>query len=368
MIRIADAEVMAVSVPMLKPIRMAGITIVSADNLVVCVRDDTGREGWGEAASAPTMTGEFPEGMVAAGQFLADQVKGVEIIDATQVAPMLDHPLYGNRGAKAAFEIAVLDLMAQARGVPLYDLLGGRQRDGAPVLTMVAGADPEAEVANARASAAAGYTAFKVKVGVGTPEADLARCHAIREALGKGAQISADANQGYDRSAALEFARGAKAAGLDFMEQLVSGHDLVGMAACAAATSVPLGADEGLHGLVDIQAHHDANAATGGSLKTIKLGGLVPVMDAGRLLNTLGMSVNLAGKVAETSIASAAIAHLALALPKLDWGTSVTNQYLADDVTDTPIEITGGYVKPPEGPGLGLKPNKAKLKTYRMDI
>ena len=368
MIQIVEAEVMALSLPLLKPIRMAGITVSSADNLMVCLKDAHGREGWGEAASAPTMTGEFPEGMVAAGRFLAAQIEGAEMPEPSSVARMLDHPLYGNHGAKAAFEIAVIDLMAQAKNVPLYDLLGGRRRDSAPVLTMVAGADIEAEVANARASAEAGFTAFKVKVGVGTPEADLARCRAIREALGEAAQISADANQGYDRDAALAFAKGAEAAGLDFMEQLVSGTDLEGMAACAAATSVPLGADEGLHGLSDIRAHHDAKAAAGGSVKTIKLGGLVPVMEAGRLLDTLGMSVNLAGKVAETSVASAAIAHLALALPKLDWGTSVTNQYLVGDVTDTPIEIMNGHVAPPDGAGLGLKPDRTKLKTYRMDI
>lgn len=368
MIRIADAEVMAISVPLLKPIRMAGITIASADNLVVCLKDEAGREGWGEAASAPTMTGEFPEGMVAAGRLLAEQIAGAEIADPRRVAPMLDHPLYGNNGAKAAFEIAALDLLAQARGIPLYDLLGGRQRDSAPVLTMVAGTDPDAEVANARASAEAGFTAFKVKIGGGTPEADLARCRAIRDALGSEAQISADANQGYDRSAALDFAKGAEAVGLDFMEQLVDGTDLEGMAACVAATRVPLCADEGLHGLPDIRTHHDARAAAGGSLKTIKFGGLAPVMEAGRLLGDLGMSVNLAGKVAETSIASAAIAHLAVALPKLDWGTSVTNQYLADDITDTPVEITKGRVAPPESPGLGYKPDRMKLKTYRMDI
>lgn len=368
MIRIEDAEVMAVSVPLIKPVRMAGITIAAAENLIVCLKDTEGREGWGEASSAPTMTGEFPEGMVAAGRFLAKQIKGVEMSAPEEIAPVLAHPLYGNHGAKAAFEIAVLDLMAQARGVPLYELLGGRQRDSAPVLTMVAGSDAAAEIANAKASADAGYTAFKVKVGVGTASADLARCRAIRDALGATSQISADANQGFGRAAALEFAQGAEAAGLDFMEQLVAGHDLEGMAACAKTTSIPLGADEGLHGLADIQAHHDAGAAAGGSLKAIKLGGLVPVLQAARLLADLGMSVNLAGKVAETSIASAATAHLAVVLPRLDWGTSITNQYLRDDITDTPIEIANGHVTPPDGIGLGLRPNRSKLETYRMEI
>ena len=367
MIRIETAEVIAISVPTRAPVRMAGITINSADNLVVCLRDTDGREGWGEAASAPTMTGDLPEGMAAAGRFLGTQIEGSELFSLADIPRLIGYPLYGNYGAKAAFEIALLDLLAQSKGVPLFELLGGRQRESATVLTMVAGGDQATEIANARAAAEAGFLAFKVKAGVGTPEADLARCRAIRDTLGDAAQISADANQGYDRAAALEFAKGAEAAGLDFMEQLVAGEDLEGMAACAAATPVPLGADEGIHGISDITAHHELKAASGGSLKTIKLGGLQPVMRAGQLMEKLGMAVNLAGKVAETSIASAAIAHLAVALPSLEWGTSVTNQYLGDDVTDTPIEIRNGHVRPPEGAGLGLRPDRAKLEKYRMD-
>jgi muconate cycloisomerase len=366
MIKLTDIDVFAISIPLKSPIKMAGIVVSSADNLIVRITDDAGRTGWGEAASAPTMTGEFPEGMVAAGRFLAATLIGTTLRDTAEIQPALDATLYGNQGPKAAFECAILDLMAQAQNVPLYALFGGKLRQSAPVLTMVAGGDPQAEVANATAAAAAGFTAFKVKVGVGYASVDLARCRMIREALGPDVQISADANQGYDLAQALDFAHGAEHAGLDFMEQLVNGHDLAGMARCAAATSVALGADEGLHEISDIQAHHDHLAATGGSLKTIKLGGALPVMAAGRLMDSLDMAVNLAGKVAETSIASAAIAHLALALPRLDWGTSVTNQYLSDDVTDTPIRIIDGQVSTPEGPGLGIRPNLEKLDQYRM--
>lgn len=366
MIRIARADAFAVSVPLSAPVRMAGITVASADNLIVRIEDSDGRLGWGEAASAPTMTGEFPQGMAAAGRFLAERAAGWEFDGPASVPAALDATLHGNRGVKAAFEIAILDLLGQAEKTPLCDLLGSRRRQCAPVLTMVAGADPDAEVAHAEKAAERGFTAFKVKVGVGTPQDDLHRCRRVRDALGAKAQISADANQGYGREAALKFARDAADAGLDYMEQLVAGRDLEGMAACAAASPVPLGADEGIHGVSDIQAHHDAGAASGGSLKTIKLGGLLPLMEAGRLMERLGMRVNLAGKVAETSIASAAVAHLAVALPALEWGVSVTQQYLADDVTADALPIVDGYVAPPDGAGLGVRPDESRLEAYRV--
>ena len=109
---------------------------------------------------------------------------------------------------------------------------------------------------------------------------------------------------------------------------------------------------------------HEAGAAAGGSLKTIKLGGAIAVQEAGRLMNDLGMHVNLAGKLSETSIASAAIAHLAVALPRLDWDASVTNQYMTDDVVAEPIRVVDGTLDAPDAPGLGVVPDEAKLAKY----
>ena len=366
MIRIADIDVLAVALPLVSPISMAGMTVTAAENLVVRITDKQGRTGWGEAASAPTMTGDFPAGMVAAGKFLAGRLLDNHITAASDIAELFQQKIYGNHGTRGAFEMALLDLLAQAQGVPLYEVLGGRQRRTAPVLVMVAGETASSELDHARAAASRGFKAFKVKVGVRSPEEDLGRCRQIREALGPDVQISADANQGYDRTEAMVFAREASAAGLDFMEQLLPGDDLHGMANCAAASETPLGADEGLHDLDDITAHARMRAASGGSLKPVKFGGLIPVMAAGRLMNSLDMRVNLAGKIAESSIASAAIAHLAVALPQLDWGVSVTSQYLSEDVTDKPLQVHGGKVQPPDGPGLGIRPDPAKLKSCRM--
>ena len=53
----------------------------------------------------------------------------------------------------------------------------------------------------------------------------------------------------------IAFAGGAKDAGLDFIEQPLPASDLNGMAACADATSIPIGADEGFRRVEDIRAH-----------------------------------------------------------------------------------------------------------------
>jgi len=85
------------------------------------------------------------------------------------------------------------------------------------------------------------------------------------------------------------------------------GHDLEGMARVARASSIAIGFDEGLHRIDDLRRHHEARAARGVSLKTIKLGGLRPVCEAARVCCELEMKVNLAGKMAESGIATAAV-------------------------------------------------------------
>lgn len=366
MFRISKIEARGVGLPLKAPIKMSSVVIDIAENMIVRIEDTDGTIGWGEATEAPTMTGESVPGMLAAVKYLTPLLTGLEVDDLSEIHAILDNMMYGNHGAKSAIEIALLDLAGKRAGKPLYEILGGKLRDEAPILTMLAGGDKDAEMENAKQQADEGFVAFKVKIGALEPLQDLDRSGAARNILGSAARISADANQGYSLEEALIFAEGAADAGLDFMEQLLDYRDLEGMAACAKTSDVPLGADEGFHSISDIHAHKEIGAAHGGSLKTIKLGGAFPVMEAGRLMESMSMHVNLAGKVADSSVASAAIGHLALCLPQLDWDTSITNQYLEQDLVDDPIKITGGVVRLTDAPGLGVEPSETLIQKYKL--
>ncbi len=153
-----------------------------------------------------------------------------------------------------------------------------------PLLGVIGGGDLDGDLRDAEKKKAAGITAYKIKVGIDTPENDAARTRAICKVLGTGLLISADANQGYSTEEALRYVRAVEGAGLDFFEQPVMAADLAGMAQVAAATKIAIGADEGIHSLDDIRRHHEKKAARGVSLKAIKLGGVRAVTQAGRAL------------------------------------------------------------------------------------
>ena len=91
-------------------------------------------------------------------------------------------------------------------------------------------------------------------------------------------------------------------------------------------------------------------------------------MAAGVLCQQLEMKVNLACKVAESGIAAAALMHLAAAVPAVDWGVSISNQYLADDIVRATIKVVDGHAEVPAGAGLGVDVDEAKVRKYTRTV
>jgi muconate cycloisomerase len=368
-VTIKSIEPIAVSLPMLKPVIMAGEEVRRADNVLVRIEADDGTVGWGEAASAPVMTGETLESIVTAVHYLSPVLRGREPADIEGALAAMDSRMYGNHGAKAAIEIALHDLAGKAAGQPVHALLGGKKRSRLPLLAVVGGGDLGGDLRDAEKKKAAGFTAYKIKVGIDTAEADAARTRAVCKVLGSGLLISADANQGFSTDEAIAYARAVQGCGLDFFEQPVEASDLAGMAAVAAAAGdIAIGADEGIHSLADIRRHHERKAARGVSLKAIKLGGLRGVAAAGRLCGSLGMSVNVSCKTGESSIACAAALHVASVIPNIAWALTLTHIALAEDVTAQPIATARGHVEALDRPGLGIEVDIDRVNRHRVEI
>jgi L-alanine-DL-glutamate epimerase-like enolase superfamily enzyme len=368
--KIKSIEPIVVSLPMKKPVTMAGETVARADNVLVRIESDQGIVGWGEAASAPTMTGETTASMMAAVMHISPALIGRAADDFDTISAAMDAAMFGNTGAKAAIDIALHDLVARTAGQPLYALLGDKRRDRIPLLAVIGSTNEAVDLREAEACWSAGYRAFKIKVGIAPAEADAARTWAIcrmLKARGEECLVSADANQGFSVAEAVSYVTALGDCGLDFFEQPVHAHDLEGMARVAAAGRVPIGADEGIHSLHDIERHH-AHKAAGVSLKAIKLGGLRAVAEACRLCDRLGMKVNISCKTGESSVASAAALHLAATVPALAWGLTLTSQGLAEDVTPEPLRIEGGHVLVPDRPGLGVEVDEHRVRHRQQEF
>jgi L-alanine-DL-glutamate epimerase-like enolase superfamily enzyme len=365
---IKTIEPIAVSLPMRKPVIMAGEEVRRADNVLVRIETDTGLVGWGEAASAPVMTGDTVESLAAAVHYLEPALRGRDPSDIAGALAAMHGRMYGNHGAKAAIEIALHDLAGLATSKPVHALLGDKKRSRMALLGVIGGGDFDGDLRDAQKKKAAGFTAYKIKVGIDTPANDAVRTRAICKVLGSDLLISADANQGYNTDEALSYVRAVEGSGLDFFEQPVMANDLAGMAAVAAATKIAIGADEGIHSLGDIRRHLEHKAARGVSLKAIKLGGIRALTEAGRLCESLDMNVNISCKTGESSIACAAALHVASVIPNIAWGLTLTHAALAEDVTAQPIPTARGHVESLVRPGLGIDVDEGRVRHHRVPI
>ena len=357
-------DAIPVALPLKAPMKMAGITITRAENLLVRVEAAGGDIGWGEAPSAPTMTGDTLGGLVAAVRdHLAPLLIGKDARGDHR--PLLQRALTGNTGAHSAVEMALLDLAGRAGNTRLIDLVARPLRTRVAPMWLLGNATPGEDIAEANARQAEGFDFFKLKIGVKQIAAEIAAAHAIRMAL-PDATLCADANCGLTLAAARRYADRTRGADLMFIEQPLPADDMAGLKALARATKTPIGMDESIQSLADIETVKRAGAK-GVSLKLIKLGGFRDAIAAGKLCKRLGLKINVAAKIAETSIGTAAAVHLACAVPNVAWGVSLTNFYLAADIVRRPIALRDGTVALPEGPGLGIEVDEAAVERFRVN-
>lgn len=360
--KITRIEALPLSLPLQKPMRMAGRTFEFVETVLVRLETEGRDTGWGEASVAPFLTGETAASIVASVQLLASAVTGNDVRDLGRIVRLISDALVGNPAAKAAVETAAHDAAGRVMGVPVYALLGGGRAREIDCLHLVGNGDPDVDVSEAEKKHREGFRAIKYKVANGDLAVEAETLIRLRRTLGPKVLLCADANAGWSRGDASAFVRLADESMADFLEQPVAADDHEGMARVARISRIPIGADEALHGVSDMRRLLEDGAAAGGSFKIMKFGGVQACLDACRLTTALGGDVNLSGKVGETSIANAATLAVAAAWGQPAWGLSLTNVYLAKDPVRAPITVPAGQVRVRDGSGLGVDVDEALIE------
>tara|TARA_B100000609_G_scaffold166491_1_gene139506 strand:- start:45 stop:749 length:705 start_codon:yes stop_codon:yes gene_type:complete len=229
---------------------------------------------------------------------------------------------------------------------------------------MVAGKTISEEVDDFKKALDEGFTKFKIKVGSNDAKTDLNRCSSISKIGHDKCFFSADANEGFSHEDATEFAKQAKDAGISFFEQPIQASEKDKITEITAFSSVPTCSDEGVHSINDVIEIGKKSITSGLSLKTIKLGGAYEAYKCGEKANELGLNINLSGKVAETSIASFAISHVAQAITQAKWDLSITNQYLVEDPVTNNLKISNGQINFENTVGLGTELDISKASKF----
>jgi muconate cycloisomerase len=231
---------------------------------------------------------------------------------------------------------------------------------------LLGNADTEADIAEAGAKRAEGYDFFKLKAGVRPVEAEVECALAVRAHVGPDVKLCADANTGWSLQQAQAYMRGTEEAGLLFLEQPLPSRQLRQLAILSAQGSLPICGDECVATPDDVLALGTSGTVGGVNIKIIKTGGIYDALRAALFCEQLGLSVTLAGKVAGSSISTAATLVVATAAPTLDWGVNLTHVYLAEDIVRDPIPIKRGGAELPAAAGLGVEVDEAAVARFTI--
>ena len=342
--------------------------------LLVKVHADNGLVGIGEVSCTPRWSGED---QVSAAHFInsyfAPLLVGeslTEVADIQRLTEKYEFPVAGNHFTKAGLEMALWDLLGKALKKPVYELLGGKVRDFVRIKWSVSGAEPEKAAAIARTAVERGFTAMKVKVGLG-PDADVERVRAVREAIGPNIKLGVDANGGWPtpQIAADTINRICDLAKIAFAEQPVWAGDHEDLAAVRRHVNVPIIADESLYTLADARALVRANACDVFSVYVGKAGGIGPAKQIADFAVTEGIKCTI-GSNLELGVGSAAMLHLGCAhrgITPDDYPCDIIGPfYYEDDILKQPLSLAGGRAVPTDTPGLGVALDDVKVEKYRV--
>src|SRR5215207_4068539 len=194
--RITGVTLFKADIPLKEPFRIAVMEMRAAANVFVRVETDAGLVGWGESSPFWKLCGETQAIDIAAGADLARLVKDRDPLAIDDRMAEIDGFLKNNSQIRAAFDIALHDLLGKAAGLPLYRVLGGAGRPMRTCLTIAIG-DAGAMARKAVSAVEQGFGIIKIKLGTTTRD-DVERVRAIRESVGRDVVIRIDANQGWD--------------------------------------------------------------------------------------------------------------------------------------------------------------------------
>ena len=323
------------------------------------VRTDEGAEGLGEAVAMSLRGGQGAQALAREiTEVGAPRLVGAEPDSSSEAVDAVTGGM--SAPARAAVEIALLDLAAKRAGQPLWRHLGAESLDPVPCnATLVAGTPP-AVAADAEGWAERGFRTFKLKVGV---PGDVGQVEAVRAAVGSQARLRVDANGVWSPQEAVLRLTAMERHGLELAEQPAA--DLEDLAAVRNQTAIPIAADESVNAPADARRATELGACQLATVKLAKVGGIVSARAIAAELPVY-LSSALDGP-----IGIAAAAHLAQVLrpaaPWADLAHGLATQLLfSDTIASVQCDLRGNRLHLPEGAGLGVEIDEAALERCRL--
>lgn len=366
---IRSIEAFCYRYPLATPVVTSFGKMLNRPAVFVRVIDEDGVEGWGEAWSnfpapgaehrarlvnevlAPGLVGRKFDGPAQAFEALT---RGTEVLalQCGEPGPFAQ--------AIAGIDLALWDLSARRRRLPLWRLLGGH---GSTIKVYASGINPGGATQTAEAALERGHRALKLKVGFGA-DIDLANLAALREIVGAG-MLAADANQGWSVEQALQMLPRLGAFDLRWLEEPIrADRPREEWRRLRASAHMPIAAGENISSAAgfnevlaeDVLGVVQPDVAKWGGL-TVCAGLARDILDARKTFcpHYLGGGIGLL-----------ASAHLLAGIGGDGWlEVDANDNPLRDLFCGSVTNVREGRVQLSDDPGLGTVPDLSAVERYR---
>ena len=333
--------------------------------VIIKITADDGSVGWGECVPLPTWSYETLEtAVLTLRRYFVPSLIGRDPADFEGAHHALDHAIApsfstGMPITRAGLDIALHDLVARAAGQPLYKLWG---RPKGTALTLSWTVNPrtldevETLVTDGRKR---GYRHFNIKVAPDL-ELDLALAKSVRQ-LAPESFLWADANCGYDLETALRAAPRLADAGVNVFEAPIRPNLISGYQALKRQGALPIFMDEGVVSSVELGEFIRLGMLDGVAEKPSRCGGLWSCRRQIELLQENKLRFLGSGLTdPDISLAASIALYAAYGLDK----PAALNgpQFLTASVLKKPLAVVDGMLALPDGPGLGVEVDEAKVR------
>lgn len=355
---------------------------------LVEIETDEGITGWGEC---------FGPGNVAlANKTIVERVIQPMIVGENPLnKDVLWHKVYnllrdhGQKGmpmqALSGVDIALWDIAGKITGLPLHMLLGGQHRKSIPVYGygMMLRPEPAQELIARFEDEAAhiksmGFVATKMKLGLG-PKDDIKLAIAVRKGVGDDYPFMADANHCYTTSDAFYVGHALGELDAYWFEEPIAPEDYKGYAELRAGLKVNIAGGEAEFNRWGWKQLLETRGLSIAQPEVCALGGISEYLRVLALCHAHFTPVM--NHVWGSAVAVATNMHLLTAMPDLPGGLFQWEPMLEFDTTDnkfrdqlllepldiqTEVKNNNGRVSAPDGPGLGIEPDRDFIKHYAV--
>ncbi|MBX3746699.1 MAG: mandelate racemase/muconate lactonizing enzyme family protein [Verrucomicrobiae bacterium] len=342
-----------------------GNAVTVFDSTIVRVETDTGLAGHGEVCPlGPAYLPAYAGGVRAGLREIGPQLIGEDPLALGRLNRRMDALLKGHPYVKTGIDVACWDLLGQATGLPVCELLGGRYGEDFPLYRAISQEAPDAMAARVAEYRAEGYRRFQLKVG-GDPDEDIDRIRAVAARLERGDRLIADANTGWLQHEAVRVVQAVREVDVAIEQPCRTYEE------CLAVRRLcphPFVLDETMDGIdVLLRARGDL-AMDAVNLKISKLGGLTRTRQVRDLCVSLGLAMTLEDTWGG-DLATAAIAHLAHSTPPEFLYTSTDfNSYVTVSTAEGAPQRVNGRLAASREPGLGVRPRMDVLGSPVLEI